>query len=463
MAVRESKLERRADPGLPHLIPPHDRDAERASLGAMMISEDVIPDIAELLEQSDFYFPEHRMIFTAVLELFGSHRAIDVITVKGELERMGDLETAGGIEALAEMTADVPAAAGALEYARTIKQHALRRQLISASLQAIREARTEGDSVEEMLARAEQSVLNIGRTRDRSPAVPLRDFLNEVYGYIYEAKGGQRRLRGLSTGIFELDDVINGLQGSHLYIVAGRPSMGKTSLALRILEHVTMELKKPSVLYSLEMPGSLITRVMMCAHCHVNLSNLQKGFITESEKQKLINAGGRFEETPLFIDDSSDLTILALRASARRLKAQQDVALIIVDYMQLLSSPGHESRQSEIAHISRQLKALSKELDVPVVAVAQLNRAAEGREDRRPRLADLRESGSLEQDADVVVLLFREAAAFLSNPDPERENVCDLIVAKNRTGPVETVQATFLKEFMRFERLSYQYAGKLVK
>jgi replicative DNA helicase len=443
------------------IVPPQDREAERATLGAMLISADLLPDLMELLGPDDFYFPEHRSIFTAIRELFGAHRAVDVVTVKGELERMGELEGAGGIEALAEMAADVPAAAGARDYARTVKDHALRRRLIGASLQAIRDARVEGESVDALLARTEQSILAVSDRHHRARVRALQEYLDEVYGFIYEANDRQRRIQGLSTGIFELDDLINGLQGSNLYLVAGRPSMGKTSLALRMLEHVTMEQKVPALLFSLEMAGALLTRIMMCAHCHVNLSNMQKGFISEPEKQKLINAGGRFAEAPLFIDDSSDLSILELRARARRMKAQAGIGLVVVDYLQLVhAEEAQESRQIEIAYISRQLKAVAKELEVPVVVVAQLNRQAETREDKRPRLADLRESGSLEQDADVVLLLFREA---VYNNSPEVESVCDLIVAKNRTGPTDTVQATFLREFMRFEPLSYHYAGKTVR
>jgi replicative DNA helicase len=444
---------------LPGLIPPHDRDAERAVLGAMLVSADTVPEVAELLQPDDFYLPEHRAVYQAILELFGTHSAIDVITVKAELERRGDLAVAGGLEALAEISADGPAAVGALDYARAVKEHALRRRMIGACLQTIREARGEGERAEEVLARAESTILNIGLTRAGSSAVPMRDYLQKVYEFIYRA-GGQRQLMGLSTGIFELDDVLNGLQGSHLYIIAGRPSMGKTSLALRLLEHVTMELKVPAVLFSLEMPGTLITRVMMCAHCHVNLNQMQKGFITEADKQKLIAAGGRFAEAPLLIDDSSDLTIFELRARARRLKAQHGIGLVVVDYLQMLHAPDQESRQIEIAHISQQLKALSKELDVPVLALAQLNRAAEGREDKRPRLADLRESGGLEQDADAVMLLFREG---VYNDNPDVANVCEVIVAKNRTGPTDTVQVTFLKEFMRFEPISFHYAGKRIQ
>lgn len=444
-----------------NIVPPQDRDAERAVLGAMMISEEVIPELADLLAPADFYHPENRAVYTAIRELFGNHRAVDVVTVKAELERMGELEAVGGLEALAEMAADVPAAAGARDYARTIKDHSLRRQLIQAGLLAIREARTDGEQVEQSLSRAEQAILSIGEANTRSTVRPLPEYLEEVYKFIYSANDRSRRIQGVSTGIMDLDDVINGLQPGYLYIVAGRPSMGKTSLALRMVEQAAMEQKVPTLLFSLEMPGSLLTRVMMCAHCHVNLSQLQKGYITEADKQKLINAGGRFGEMTLLIDDSSDLTVLDLRSRARRMKSQHNIGLVVIDYLQLIHGGDDlESRQIEIAHISRQLKAVAKELEVPVLVLAQLNRQSENREDRKPRLADLRESGSLEQDADVVMLLFREA---VYTNDPEQEYLAEIIVAKNRTGPTETVQATFLKEFMRFEPLSYHYAGKVVK
>lgn len=447
---------------LPETAAPHDRLAERSVLGALLVAPDLIAEVADRLAPEDFYFPDHQAVFAAVRHLFDTHRPVDVVTVKSELERRGALDLAGGFDALAEMAADVPGAAGAQEYAQTVKDHARRRRMIQVCLQGIRDARTEGAAVDEALAQAQQDILNISDAHDRSRARPLQEFLNDVYGYIYSASDRQKRLLGHSTGIFELDDKINGLQPTNLYIVAGRPSMGKTSLALRIVEHVALEQKVPTVLFSLEMAGKLITQVMLCAHCHVSMQKVQQGFLTEAEKQKLFNAGGSFAEAPLFIDDSSDTTILQLRMRARRLKAQYDIGLIVIDYLQLLhTGESVESRQVEIAQISRQMKAMAKELNVPVIGLAQLNREAEKREDHKPRLADLRESGSLEQDADVVMLLFREDA--YKGEGGDGDNVAEIIVAKNRTGPVGTVQATFLKEFMRFEPLSFHYAGKIVR
>ena len=447
---------------LPETAAPHDRLAERSVIGALLVAPDLIAEVAEHLLPEDFYFPDHQAAFAAVRHLFDTHRPVDVVTVKSELERRGALETAGGFDALTEMAADVPGAAGAVEYAQTVKDHARRRRMIQVCLQGIRDARTEGAAVDEALAQAQQDILNISDAHDRTRARPLQEYLLDVCRIIYAASDRQTRLSGLSTGLFELDDKINGLQPGHLYIVAGRPSMGKTSLALRIAEHVALEQGVPTAMFSLEMAGKLLTQVMLCAHCHVSMQNIQKGFLTTAERDKLLRAAGTFENAPLYIDDASDTTILQLRMRARRLKAQYDIGLVVIDYLQLLhTGESVESRQVEISQISRQMKSMAKELSVPVIGLAQLNREAEKREDHKPRLADLRESGSLEQDADVVMLLFREAA--YKGGEEDGDNIAEIIVAKNRTGPIGSVQATFLKEFMRFEPISFHYAGKVVR
>lgn len=440
------------------LVPPQDRDAEMAVLGAMLLDNEVIAEVAEQLVPSDFYFPEHQRVYQAVLELFAAHRPADGITVKAELDKTG--ESPQTLEFLAGLMERVPAATNARQYAAVIKDRSILRAVIRACSDTIGEARREHVSSDELVARAEQRIFDVAQKRVGGNVRRVGEFLDDVFNYIHSLRDRSKRIQGLSTGLLDIDDAINGLQKSQLYIIAGRPSMGKTSLALRMIEHVALELQRSVLFFSIEMPSNLITRVMLCAHCHVNQMQLMKGMIEERDRAKLISAGGRFMEAPIFIDDSSDINIMELRSRARRIKAEKGIDLVVIDYLQQLHAVGAESRQIEIAHISQQLKALAKELEVPVLALSQLNRSPEGREDGVPRLSDLRESGSIEQDADVVMLLYRKEAY---REDPDHQNVVDVSIAKNRTGPTGVVQLTFLKENMRFEPYSWTVAQRVIK
>lgn len=431
-------------------IPPQDLDAERFTLGAMMVEEEILPDIFEILLPEAFYRPEHRAIFSVIRDLFDSHRKIDVVTVKAELDKLGELEKAGGLSALGEMVSRVATPAHGPDYAKIVLDQYLKREIFQASLGALRDLREQGLDGEELLGRLERRIFEIAERRIRKVR-KFEEFLEDVFAYLMDIRDRSKRLQGIPTGLPDLDDVLNGLQKGNFYIVAGRPSMGKTSLALRIVDHAALVAGAPVLLFSLEMPANLITRVMLCSHCHVSLDRLQKGMISELERQKLFAVSEEFQKAPIFLDDTTDADVFQLRARARRMKRDHGIQLVVVDYLQLLTAQGAESRQREISMISQNLKALSRELEIPVLALAQLNRAPEEREGK-PRLADLRESGSLEQDADVVILLYREG--YYKGEEGEGQGECELIMAKNRTGPTKNVRTVFLKEFMRFEPLS---------
>lgn len=436
--------------------PPHDLDAEIGTLGSMLIEPTVIPEVMEQVTPDAFYRPEHAEIFRVLVEMALERRTIDAVTVKAELESGGRLEKVGGAAYLGELMTRTATPANAAAYARIVRDKALLRQTVQVAHQVLKEAAEEPGKAEELIGRFEQMIFDVAERGQTRRAQKLSDFLEQTYQFIYHYKD-QKKL-GLSTGIFEIDDVLNGLQRGYLYVIAGRPSMGKTSLALRILEHVALEENKPAMMCSLEMPGEVLARVMLCAHCGVSLHKLHKGMIAAGEQKRLLESSHRFDRAPIFIDESSDLSIYELRARARRMKAEHGIELVIVDYLQLLTAPDSaESRQLEITMISKNLKAMARDLSVPVIALAQLNRSPEGREGNRPKLSDLRESGSIEQDADVVALLYREEYYA---KETERKNICDIIIAKNRTGPTQSVEVAFFDEQMRFEPVSFLHARR---
>jgi replicative DNA helicase len=434
-------------------MPPHSLEAEMAVLGSMMLDADAAGEVIELIDAEAFYRPPHRLIFEALIDLFLTRRKLDLVTLKAELERRGTVDDVGGIEYCESLVVQVPTAAHAAEYARIVREKAILRQLIGTCTAIVREAGESGEDPDKLLDKAQALIFDVAAKRGAQPVESLSEILKRTFQQIADIHDRKARLLGLATGFYELDDLLSGLQGSHLYIVAGRPSMGKTSLAMKIAENVAVELKKPALFFSLEMAASQIAQQMLCSHCRVDSHRLRSGMLSESEYQKLVLGSGALSEAQILIDDSAELSILELRARSRRQKAEHpELGLIVVDYLQKVHAKA-ESREREIAMISSQLKSLAKELEVPVVCLAQLNRRPEGREGNRPQLSDLRESGAIEQDADVVMLLYRED---YYNPETEHKNTCEVVVAKNRTGPTETVKLAFIKEYTRFENLAVQ-------
>ncbi len=434
-------------------VPPHSLDTEMAVLGSMLMEEEAVPVALEMLQVSSFYRDAHRKIFEAMTGLFNAQKPVDLVTLTEELKASSKLEEVGGAHYLASLTAVVPTAANVQHYAKIVREKAMLRNLIAAATQIVGKCYEDQDDAEALLDRAEQLLFEIANRSLSAQAEPLKGMLSRTMETIEKLYQRKEMVTGLATGMHDLDVMTAGLQPADLIIVAGRPSMGKSALATCIAEHVAVVERTPVAVFSLEMSKDQLAHRMLCALARVNVHNARTGFLAQADWKELPKAASKLDQAaPILIDDSPGLSALELRAKARRLKNQHRIGLIIVDYLQMMRGSFRvENRQQEISEISRSLKALAKELHVPVVAVSQLSRGPEQREDRRPQLSDLRESGAIEQDADVVMLLFREE---LYHPTEENRGKAELIVAKQRNGPVGSIQMAFLKEFTRFENLS---------
>jgi replicative DNA helicase len=440
---------------------PHSREAEMALLGAMIFDNEVIGDVVETVNSREmFAFPAHQIVFEALLRLHLERKPIDLVVLRDDLAKDRRLDQVGGAEYLASLVENVPHAANAPEYARTVQEKFLLRNIIETCQKIVHQATRVTEDVDAVRDEAEKALFQALAKGEKAVVRTMSDILHETFQQIQDIHDRKSRLLGLSTGYYELDDKLSGLQPGQLYVVAGRPSMGKTSFALNIAEHVALREQKPVLLFSLEMASQQIAQSMLCSHARVDSSLLRTGKVSEEDFARLLQAAGLFNEAKIFIDDSADLSALEVRTRARRMKAREGIELVVVDYLQKMTakqgSKAPESRQLEISMISSNLKALAKELKVPVIALAQLNRGAEGREDRRPLLSDLRESGAIEQDADAVMALYREE---YYKPDTEKKGVAEVLVLKNRTGPVGNIDMAFIKQFTRFENLAAQSHG----
>jgi len=433
-------------------VPPHSLDTEMAVLGSMLMDEQAVPVGLEMLQAGSFYRDAHRKIFEAMTGLFNHQKPVDLVTLTEELKASGQLEGVGGAHYLSSLTSVVPTAANVQHYAKIVREKAMLRSLIAAATQIVGRCYEDQDDAEALLDRAEQMLFEIANRSLGTQAILLKEMLSSSIETIERLYQRKEMVTGLPTGMHDLDVMTAGLQPADLIIVAGRPSMGKSALSTCIAEHIGVVERTPVAIFSLEMSKEQLVHRMLCAHARVDVHKARTGFLAQSDWPRLTSAAGKLAEAPILIDDSPSLSALELRAKARRLKNQHRIGLIIVDYMQMMRGSFRvENRQQEVSEISRSLKALAKELNVPVIAVSQLSRGPEQREDRRPQLSDLRESGSIEQDADVVMLLFREE---VYHPTEENRGKADLIVAKQRNGPVGTVPLAFLREFTRFENLS---------
>ena len=434
-------------------IPPQNLEAEMAVLCSMMIEEEAISQAVELLNGDAFYKQAHRIIFNAIIGLYSNNKAVDLVTLIDELKKRGELEEAGGISYLTSLTTFVPTAANISHYAKIVRDKSMLRSLITTATTILSTAYDAQDEAKDILDKAERMIFEITSKKVEGGFVSLKEIIKgsiETIDSLYQRK---TNVTGLATGFDDFDKMTSGLHEGELVVVAGRPSMGKSALACCIAEHVGIVLKQGVAIFSLEMSKEQLAQRMLCSHARVDASKVRTGFLSQADWPHLVNAAGKFSEAPIFIDDSSTLSVLELKGKARRLKSLHDIKLIIVDYLQLLESPSFrsEGRQQEISDISRSLKALAKELGVPIIAVSQLSRKPEGRDDKRPQLADLRESGAIEQDADLVLLLFREE---FYNQTEENRGVAEVMIAKQRNGPTGPTRLAFLKEFMRFENLS---------
>ncbi len=432
-------------------LPPQDLEAERALLGSILLTNEAIYIALEELTADDFYRPAHRLLFQAMTSLATRNEPVDAVTLSSRLKAEGQLEAVGGLAEVIALGESVPTAANAKYYADIVRKKAMLRKLIEAATGIVQGAYQSADpdvSVDE----AEKLIFEVAERKDRRGVTPVSEIVADAFKRIEKLAEERKPITGLGVGIVELDAKTSGLQPSDLIIVAGRPSMGKTAFALGMALYAATHNQNRVAVFSLEMSKeSLVTR-MLCSEGRIDSARLRGGFLTESDWPKLARAAGRLSEAPIFIDDTGSLSLLELRAKCRRLASEGGLDLVMVDYLQLMrGSPSAQSREQEISEISRGLKALAKELSVPVVALSQLNRSVEQRTDKRPGLADLRESGAIEQDADVIMFIYRDEAY---NPETEHRGIAEVIIGKQRNGPIGTVRTRFTHEYTRFDNLA---------
>ncbi len=452
MAVRDIKDIRGPKDITLEKVPPQNLEAEIAVIGSMLIEEEAIGQAVEIVNASLFYKDAHQKIFQSIVDLYSANKAVDLVTLTEELKRKGNLDAIGGVAYLTELTQAVPTAANVQHYAKIVKEKAILRNLINTATQIITQSYDGHQDANLLLDKAEKQIFDIASSQMHGISVSIKDIIKDSIETIEKFYRRKAHVTGLPMGFDDLDMMTAGLHNAELIIIAGRPSMGKSALATCIAEYIGVQEQRPVALFSLEMSKEQLVQRMLCSHARVELQKARSGFLTQADWPKLVTAAGKLAEAPIYIDDSAGLTALELRAKARRLKARHNIELVIVDYLQLMSgSAGIENRQQEISEISRSLKTLSKELNLPLIAISQLSRAPEKREISRPRLSDLRESGAIEQDADVVMLLFREE---YYTPKETNKGIAEVIIAKQRNGPVGSQELLFLSEYTRFENLS---------
>jgi replicative DNA helicase len=445
-------------------LPPQNIEAEQAVLGAILMDNSALPRVIEIIQPPDFYRVGHRRIYEAMLDLFEKDDSIDLITTREKLEQKNQLEEAGGTAYLASLVDLVPTAANVQYHCRIVREKAILRGLIGTATEIASMSYEGSQDVEVLLDEAERRIFDISERRARSGFTPIRSIMKHSFEVIEKLYEKKEEITGVATGFVDLDKLTCGFQPSDLIVIAGRPSMGKTAFVLNIAENVGIKSRVPVAVFSLEMAKEQLVMRMLSSRAKVDGNRLRSGFLTQQDWPRLSIAAGELAEASIFIDDSASISVLEIRAKSRRLKAEHDVGLIIVDYLQLIRGRDRvESRQQEISEISRSLKALAKELRVPVVALSQLSRAVETRGgDRRPLLSDLRESGAIEQDADVVAFIYREEVYRKDEEDADMSDVAgkaEIIVRKQRNGPIGKVDLTFLKEYTRFENQETRYSS----
>jgi replicative DNA helicase len=441
-----------------HRLPPQSLEAEMSVLGGVLLENEALNKALELLRPEDFYREAHRKIFNAIIDLTEKGEPADLVTLTAALQQRGALEEIGGNAYLATLVDYVPTAANIAYYSRLVKEKAIGRHLINVATE-IATRGYDGGEVEQTLDWAEKSIFEITGMKTRPSYFSTREIMKDTFKAIEKLYDRKELVTGVPTGFTDLDTMTAGLQGGDLVIVAGRPSMGKTAFALNMVEHAAVHAEEPvaTIIFSLEMSKEQLVQRLLCSVSKVDASRLRTGHLGDSDWPKLTSGAGLLTEAPIFIDDTPAISVLELRAKARRLKAERNLGLIVVDYLQLMQGHNPESRQQEISEISRSLKALAKELSVPVVALSQLNRSLENRTDKRPIMADLRESGAIEQDADVIMFVYREAVYCEACKSKEKtcekghEKNAEIVIGKQRNGPIGTVNLTFLGTYTRFE------------
>lgn len=444
-------------------LPPQNLEAEQAVLGSVFLDQDAVVEAMEFIEPKDFYRRNHQLIFQAMIELANRNEAIDVITMKDQLEQFNLLEDIGGIEYLSELALSVPTAANVGYYAKLVEEKSLLRRLIQTGTEIVRRGYEQGDEVEIILDEAERKILEVSEKRNRSGFLSIREVLNSSIEQIDRLYQQNEEITGLPTGYHALDKMTAGLQPEELIILAARPAVGKTAFALNIAQNVGTKTDRSVAIFSLEMGAESLVNRMLCAEGSIEAGHLRTGQLSEEEWHNLIIAMGSLSKADIYIDDTPGIKISEIRAKCRKLAQEKgNLGLILIDYLQLIEGTGRENRQQEVSEISRQLKKLAKELKVPVIALSQLSRGVEQRQDKRPVLSDIRESGSIEQDADIVAFLYRDDYYDRGDNDDddqamdhsEPNNIIEVIIEKNRSGARGTVELLFIKEYNKFSSLS---------
>lgn len=436
-------------------MPPQSMEAEQSVLGGIMIENDAINRVVEFLEAEDFYRESHRKIFRAMLELSEKSEPIDLITLSNTLKGRGELEDVGGAAYLSLLVDTIPTAANSATYAKIIREKSILRRLIQGATEIVTRGYEANEDVENFLDQSEKIVFDIAQRRIKQSFVLMKDIVKQSFKTIEQLFERKEMVTGVPTGFLELDRLTAGLQPSDLIIVAGRPSMGKTAFALCIAAHAALKRQIPCAIFSLEMSKEQLAQRMLCMEARIDSSKIRGGFLSESDWPRLTQACGELSDAPIYVDDTPAMNILEMRAKARRLQKERGLGLIVVDYLQLMRGiTGFDSREREISEISRSLKALAKELNIPIVALSQLNRMVENRKPPKPILADLRESGAIEQDADVIMFLFREE---VYDRDTVNKGIAEVIIGKQRNGPIGDVRLAFLGPFTRFENLARDF------
>ncbi len=434
-------------------VPPQSLEAEQSTMGSMLLDKEAIATAAEILVAEDFYRDAHRVIFDTLIELFNRGEPADLITVTEELRARNALERVGGASYISTLANSVPTSSNCEFYAKIVKNKSILRALVAAGAEIAALGYDVSADVDNSLDKAEQLIFRIAQSGETGTVADMKTVLMSTFDRIERLYSTKGALTGLPTGFVELDNMLSGLQPSELIVVAARPSMGKTALALNIAEYVGLSERKPVLIFSLEMSREQLAARMLCSQASVDGQRLRRGNLTEADWPRLSNALGRLSEAPVFIDDTPSVSALEIRTRARRLKAEHGLGIVIIDYLQLVQGRARvENRQQEIAEITRSLKALARELEVPVLALAQLSRAVEATADKRPLLSHLKESGEIEQSADVVAFIYREDY-YKPDIEPERRNIAEIIVAKQRNGPTGSFELLWQREYTRFRNL----------
>ena len=432
-------------------VPPHDIEAEQAVIGSMLTDQEAVYAAIERLKPEDFYREDNKQIYTAILNIYNKAEPIDIITLKAELSSMGKLDAVGGLEYIVELPEKVPTTANVDRYIKIVEEKSLLRNLIRAANEILSSGYAQEDDVENIVDHAEKKIFDVMQKKSQKGYTTIKDVLVESFTKLEELYNQKEHITGVPTGFAELDKKTAGLHGSELILIAARPAMGKSAFALNIGSYAATRGNVPVGIFSLEMSREQVGNRILCSEALVDSNNVRTGELNDEELGKLAETSGELSQAPIYIDDTPGISVMEIRAKCRKLKLEKNIGLVIIDYLQLIQGSGKtSSREQEIAEISRSLKILAKEIEVPVIALSQLSRAVEARPDHRPMLSDLRESGSIEQDADIVMFLYRDD---YYNEDSEKKNIAEVIIAKQRAGSTGTVELAWLGKYTKFANL----------